>query len=192
MFTRALFIFSLAFATTAEAIDVTDELIDSSITVRQEYQEGQVFDCAIEFDGMDDDFNYFTGSLNIVTFAQNHLGGLFKLVSKRVALNPNAIEVKKIRKGWLWVDGRSNSAWTVTSGEERKFLSATGDIDEASYFYTGILARKEAAIGYIHPGERLDKIYRLRVLTKAQIRKGVECLAQLFEKTYGKSLEELR
>src|SRR5690349_16112817 len=168
----------------AQSVDitVTDSLILSRTEFYSQSSSGNLFTCGVEFDGTDSKLNHFAGSYGFMHFDKRGTFPLLKLISHKINDDRTAKRLT-ITSAWLKTPTASTltaERW-VSDPKGDSFLLIGRDVATGVKLYRDLISGEETMVGYLHPGERIDRVYRLAAFSASQYEASRECLLKLLK-----------
>ena len=185
-----LLIFLLANDALGVEISITDELVESEIGFYTQSEGGELITCGVEFSGIDSNLYYFTGSYGFIYFEDRGPVPILKVKSIKLDLDGTR-ERKKIKKAWLKSTSASTLSGTWVAGNQgESFLLVGGDVLEGSDLYYDIIDGEDVKIGYLHEGNSIDRVYRLKRFTDNGDKASIACISEMTERFLNKQLQQ--
>jgi len=174
----------LTFDVALADVSQTKELIHQEIEFYSQSSRGVLSACAVEFKGVDADFNYFWGSYGALRTAnERSLVVLYKIGSAKIDETKQTKEYQRIKH--IWIKSPSGSSLTEPwvgdrNDEENTFLLFGRNFTQGLRIFGDIALGGEVTIGYLHEGESIDRVYRLPTLPDEQRGAAIDCMEKLF------------
>ena len=160
-------------------ISVSNKLQKSDIEFYSQSSNGKLITCGIEFSGIDNNLNYFSGSYSILYLGNGNISPMLKMNSIKIHENGNK-ETHSLQNFWIKSKNQSTLATSWESNRKDNTIIFTDhNHDEGIILYIEITRGEETKIGYLKNGATIDSIYELKRYPKNSQEKAKECLMEM-------------
>ena len=171
--------FILPIVAVAAEISETNEVLQGETSFYTQSSAGVLSTCGIEFNGIDKDLNYFSGSYGFLYFEEHGPAPIFKIKSSKISLD-GSMQHNSISTAWIQSsDVTSIGDNWIANTDGDTFLLVGKDVEIGTRIYMEIISGKVTKVGFLHKGSSIDKVYRLKEFQKDQEQKAVSCLVEL-------------
>lgn len=179
-------VFLLPIITVAAEISETNEVLRGEISFYTQSSAGVLSTCGIEFNGIDKDLNYFSGSYGFLYFEEQGPVPIFKIKSSKISLDGSK-QRYSISSAWIQSDAETaiGENW-VGNTDGDTFLLVGKDVEKGASIYTDLISGKVIKVGFLHKGDSIDKVYRLRGFQKNQEQEAASCLVEMINQFVNK------
>jgi len=159
-------------------ISITDALAKSEISLYSQSGKGQLTTCGVEFNGIDSNLNYFSGTFALLYLGNGNIAPVFKLKSIKLKQDGSVITNPLTN---IWLNSPNNStfskAW-VSKPDGNEITMISRDVEDMAIF-VDITTSKKIKIGYLHEGSNIDFVYQLKTFPTEDSKKAKNCFMQL-------------
>ncbi len=160
-------------------ISETNEVLEGEINFYTQSSAGALSTCGIEFNGIDKDLNFFSGSYGFLYFEEQGPVPIFKIKSSKIGLDGSK-QRNSISTAWIQSNAVSSvgEIW-VSNTDGETFLLVGKDVEKGASIYSEIISGKTTKVGFLHKDGSIDRVYRLRTFQKDQEKEAASCLLEM-------------
>jgi len=170
----------------AADISETNEVLLGEVSFYTQSNAGMLSTCAVEFNGIDKELNYFTGSYGFFYSEVKGPVPIFKIKSLKVSLEGTK-QRNSIRSAWIKSDRLAavGDNW-VGDSEGDSFILVGKDVEEGAKLYADLIGGKVIKVGFLHAEGNIDRVYRLKEFQQDQMQEASLCFVELIDQFVNK------
>ena len=170
----------------AADISETNEVLLGEISFYTQSTAGMLSTCAVEFNGIDKDLNFFSGSYGFLYFKEQGPVPIFKI--KPLKVSPDGTKQHRpIDSAWIQSGGHTavGKIW-VQNSEGDSFILVGKDVKEGANIYYSLIDGEVTKVGFLLKGGSIDQVYRLKNFNSEQRRDADSCLVEMIDQFLNK------